>query len=163
MADISKVGLPTYLSDYSFEGDPSTAPSLVANITNGALLITGTVVASNLDGSVTLVNLFDTTTLANETTGTLISKTISPSESFYLSSIMGSASAGPCKVIVQSINGSGTATNAVSFFSSANLSSQVSFHETLQFTDTTVQVCLANNAGNTQSVYANLMGKLYAV
>lgn len=163
MADISKVGLPTYLSDYSYEGDPATAPSLVANVTNGALLITGTVVASNLDGSATLVNSFDTSTLATETTGTIVSKTVSAGENFYLHSILASASAGPCKVILQNVTGAGTATNAVTFFSSANLSSQISFHDTLRFTNSTVQVCITNKAGETQSVYANIMGKLYAV
>lgn len=163
MADISKVGLPTYLSDYSYEGDPATAPSLVASVTNGALLVTGTVVASNLDGSATLVNLFDTNTLATEVTGTIASTTVSALDEFYLESILASASAGPCKVIVQNISGAGTATNAVTFFSSANLSSQISFHDTLRFTDSTVQVCITNKAGDTQSVYANIMGKLYAI
>ena len=176
MADISKVGLPTYLSDYSYEGDPSTATSLVAQVTAGALLVTGTVVATPNgtysvvvtdimpgDADSTLVNEYNNIVVNADDTGTIVSKVISNLNNFYLSSIVASASAGPCKVVVRNISGAGTVTNAVTFFSSANPMNQINFPTNLKLTNSTLQVCVTNLAGANQDVYATVMGKSYPI
>lgn len=158
MTDLSKVGLPTFISDFDWDGTSSGAVSSVANVTSGALHVKvadGSTSIHPADASVVNAQLL----MSGSTAATSIaSLNISAGTSVDLYSISASASAGPCKVEVvkQTISGA----LVTKFFNSANPS--VDFNWPTGFkveggmAGDNVTVQITNFTGLQQTAYASI-------
>ena len=158
MTDLSKVGLPTFISDFGWDGTTSGAVSSVANVTSGALHVKvagGSTSIQPADASVVNAQL-----LMSGSTGatSIASLNISAGTSVDLYSISASASAGPCKVevIKQTISGA----LVTKFFNSANPSADFSWPTGFKveggMSGDNVSIQITNFTGLQQTAYASI-------
>jgi hypothetical protein len=158
MTDLSKVGLPTFISDYGWDGTSSGAVSSVANVTSGKLHV-------HIDGGSTSIQPADYSVvnaqlLMSGSTGStpITTLNIAPNTSVDLYSINASASAGPCKVELLKNTVSGAFTTK--FFNSANPSVDFSwptgFRVSAGPSGETISVTITNFTGLQQTAYASI-------
>jgi len=158
MTDISKVGLPTFISDFGWNGTSSGALSSVAHVTSGALLVQvadGSNSIQPADAAVVNAQL-----LMSGSTGstTITSLNIAAGSSVDLYSISASASAGPCKVELIKQTTSGAI--ITKFFNSSNPSVDFSWPTGFKIeggiAGENVSVNVTNFTGLQQTAYASI-------
>ena len=146
MSDITnRLGLPTFISNYSWDGSSATAISQVANVTSGALL----------------VSLTDSTIVVDPATQVAFGSANMPfnvpvvvctlTNVGQLYSLQASASAGPVKVELQQ-NGSPV---VVRFFNSAYPNTDMAFPTGFTFSGT-LDIVMTNLYSETQTGYATI-------
>lgn len=154
MGDI-KTGLPISITDANYNGTTNTRKASVS--ATGALKVT---VEESLSGAVCASGSY--VGVASGNTEIACQYTVGASQTFNLKSIVASASAGPCKVIVDYTDGSVVVdTLATGFFSSVSPTVQINFPATFELQENyVVRVRIRNNAVAAQDVYASIMGQI---
>jgi hypothetical protein len=158
MTDISKVGLPTFISDFGWDGTSSGAVSSVAHVTSGALHVQvagGSTSIQPADATVVNAQL-----LFSGSTGStsITSLNIAAGASVDLYSISASASAGPCKVelVKQTVSGA----LITKFFNSSNPSVDFTWPTGFKveggMAGDNVSVKITNFTGLQQTAYASI-------
>ena len=137
--------------------------------TSGLLTVQGTTSGTLLPVSISEVsndNVVAYSSVSNVTSGSssVISYySVSSGSTFYLKEIIASASSGPVKVIVEyaaSSGGVSSGTYAVGFFSSANPTLTMPFHQPIVATGPVyVRITMRNDSAFTQDLYATIIGR----
>jgi hypothetical protein len=152
MSDI-KVALPTVITNK----DLSDGRAVIVTADN-ALLV------SPIDSSSGAVCQHGTYAAVNTgSTQTITTYTVGSGDTLMLKSVAVSASAGPCKVIVDVTDGSGTLIETLftAFFSSADPTLQLVVPAGIDVAATNiVRVRVKNNAVASQDVFATITGKI---
>lgn len=134
-------------------GSDGTNTQTISTDTNGYVNVNATVVETSTG---TVAYYATVTSVANNTTGT-ITYTTSGGVTFFLKTIIASASAGPCKIEVD--YGAGPTTVAVGFITDAVPVLQLQFAQPIVIpASTAVNVKITNRAGPAQDVYATIIG-----
>lgn len=135
-------------------GTDGTNAQTISTDTNGYVNVNATV--TEIDTGT--VAFYDTaTSIANNNTGTL-TYTTSAAITFYLKTVIATASAGPCKVVLD--YGAGPTVIAVGFITDATPVVQFQFGQPVVIpASTAVNVKITNRAGQAQDVYATIIGR----
>lgn len=146
MSDITnRLGLPTFISDYTWDGSNASANNQVVNVTSGALSVALT------DGSIDInpatSTQFGSAVMPSNTPTTVC--TLSTFGELY--SIQASASAGPVKVELQK-NGLPV---VVRFFNSAFPNTDMTFPTGYTFSGT-LDIVMTNLYSESQTGYASI-------
>ncbi len=146
MSDITnRLGLPTYITDFNWDGSSATAISQAANVTSGALLV------SLSDSSIVIdpatQGTFGSANMPFNTPTTVC--TVNAAGQLY--SLQASATAGPVKVELQQ-NG---APVVVRFFNSAYPNTDMTFPTGFIFSGT-LDIVMTNLYSEAQTGYATI-------
>lgn len=146
MSDVTnRLGLPTFLSNYAWDGSSSTAVSQVANVTSGALLVSLTDTSIVIDPATQSV--FGSANMPNNTPTSVC--TLTGFGQLY--SLQAAATAGPVKVELQQ-NGSPV---VVRFFNSSYPNTDMTFPTGFTFSGT-LDIVMTNLYSETQTGYASI-------
>jgi hypothetical protein len=146
MSDITnRLGLPTFISNYSWDGSSTTAISQVANVTSGALLVSLTDSTIVVDPATQ--SAFGSANMVFNTPVTVC--TVNAVGQLY--SLQAAATAGPVKVELQQ-NGSPV---VVRFFNSAYPNTDMAFPTGFTFSGT-LDIVMTNLYSDTQTGYATI-------
>ena len=153
MGDI-KAGLPITITDAGYNGTSNTKKASVSN--------TGAVKVHIEETDSGLICTADSyTDVANNVTEEILAYTVPAASTFYVKSVIASASAGPCKVIIDYADaGVQVAILATVFFSSVTPFVQVDFPDGYSIPENNdVRVFVQKKCGLSQNVYATIMGR----
>jgi hypothetical protein len=147
MSDVTnRLGLPIFISDYSWDGSSLEAQSLAATVTSGALLVSLTDSSIQVDPATKAQHGYDVMPFDVPTLITTL--TVAKGQ---LYSIQAAATAGPVKVSV--VNN--TDTIAVRFFNSAFPNTDMAFPTGFVFSGT-LSIYMTNLYEQAQTGYATI-------
>lgn len=162
MAEII-TGQGVNIFDKSYSGGDSTK---IVSVADSRLLVDGSGVIQpviiNDPSSGVVTSYGNSSSVATNSTAIVTYYNVSVGTTFYLKSIIASASAGPVKVTVEyaaTSGGASAGTYAIGFFSSANPTLVLPFYQPIVITGPLyIRVSMKNDNPNAQDLYATIIG-----
>ena len=144
----------------AIQGVTSGSPLIIQGLVSGAPIITAEREVLN-----DTVSVYGSSSNVASTSSAIVAYYNVPAgRSFILKEIIGSASSGPVKVIVEyaaASTGASSGTYTVGFFSSANPTLAIPFYQPIVAIGATyVRVTMRNDSAFTQDLYATIIGRL---